>query len=264
MKTAALFVFLFVYGAAFGQASRPFIGLKTGDRFQKEVRINSNAVIQEGTQVVDAGFRLVVSQVYTVEGLSAAGPVFGVRTTRVVDTVISAGKSHTYSSQLLQDPGSLIENKIRKIINTTYAAHAGTLQPINSTGNRELLLELAGLRDDYIYPHGTNPLLPIPFEAGFSVGYKWTQVDSIEGERRATTYTLVSRSGNQATLTFASKSEGSTANTNSIGSLVFDTDSRLVLERLTQSVTAGYIRVNGVLCATDRKTAISERMTKDF
>lgn len=240
--------------------------LEPGTVLEKESWIRTNTVLQNGTDTFHFGCRAKRLAAYAISSNSEGGLSIEVKTGEVVDTISASGQEGVYSSNAMTDTAFLFGKALRAL--TSYPVNIktngeGRVLSVNkkaSLAADEALVSLVGLGEELL-EKGTiiDGARGVSVNASWKLGHQWTTREEGGGKRSSTLYSLVAKNNKTVTIAYNTTIAAPLENAVSNGSLLVDVHSGRILEKAAKTITVGYIRVNGIWCTMDSRTASTER-----
>jgi len=235
------------------------VRFKKGDEFQRQVLTKSNCVLQRGGQTLHVSSFSIVIKTYKVTDVSEKGVYFTITTDKLIDTINAMDQNLVYNSGKPVDPNSAIQAGLQKIVNTqsiVLVNNKGEILSLKAhTAVNDTLLSFTGIQPEYLLPGATLQFIAdFPVNPAFKKGYSWTN----STPSKTTNYTVYDISGRTTTITHKTSILGGNLNSRINGSMLIDNFSGVILKRYSQSVSAGYEIVNGIVYTATRRTAVTE------
>jgi len=244
----------FICGVACAQA-----GFKKGDEFEREILAKSNCVLQRGSQTLNVSSFSIITKTYKVADASEKEASFIITTDKLIDTINAMDQNLVYNSGKPADPNSTIQLGLQKIANTQSIVSVNNkgeiLSARRSVAINDTLLSFTGIQPESLSAGSTLQfMMDFPLNPTIKKGYSW----AYNTPTTQTNYTIYAINGRTTTITYKTSVLGGNLNSRINGSILIDNLTGVILKRCSQSVSAGYEMVNGIVYTATRRTAITE------
>jgi hypothetical protein len=239
------------------------VKFKKGDEFQRQVLTKSNCVLQRGSQTLNVSSFSIVTKTYKVADASEKGASLIISTDKLIDTINAMDQNMVYNSAKPADPNSTIQTGLQKMANARSAVAVDSKGQILNARYAAMvsdtLLSFTGIQPENLSAGSTLQfMMYFPVNQTIKKGYSWANTTATT----QTHYSIYAINGRTTTLTYKTSILGGNLNSRVNGSILIDNATGIILKRYSQSVSAGYEMVNGIVYTATRRTAITEASIK--
>lgn len=240
---------------------------KPGEVYEKDILINSNAIVQRGQQNLRVNTVSDLSKRYTVQLANERGTTFNVKITRMENEIDALGQKLVFNSAEKNDTTSRIVKALHFMVDKPVDVQVNNYGIIQSYTDykaemaTDTLVSFAGIQPE-AFEKGTmlNILADFSYNADLKKNFSWTDSVEIDRQRLITRFWVEDINENVTIIKFSSKISTKLLNSNQNGTYVIDNATGLILEKILYTISTGYqISAGGVIYAVSRSTSVSER-----
>lgn len=235
-----------------------------GQEFQKETFLSSTFVIQRGSQKMNIKSSSTVNKTYKITDVNDDAYTFEVTIPKMDVKINALGNELHYNSNTDIDTTSRIEKALDFMVgktNTVLVNRRGIIlseSDYSSYLANDTLLSFAGIQGESFIKGSQFVLIPNFVNKPLGVGYKWSDTSTVNNQKLKTNFWIDGRTDKNTIIKFTSTAKGNTINSNSSGTYVLDNTSGVLVQRLIQSISTGYIILGQEVYAITRRINLSE------
>ncbi len=246
------------------QSLQRIFSFERGQDFQKETFLSSTFVIQRGSQKMNIKSTSTVNKTYKIKEVNDEAYTFEVTIPKMDVKINALGNELHYNSDTPIDTTSKIETALDFMVgktNTVLVNRKGIIlseSDYSSYLANDTLLSFAGIQGESFIKGSQFILIPNFVNKPLSVGYKWSDTSTVNNQKLKTNFWIDGRTDNNTIIKFTSIAKGATINSNTSGTYVLDNKSGVLVQRLIQSISTGYIILGQEVYAITRRINLSE------
>jgi len=267
-RGTALWLLLMLPGiAGMAQEGHRIFKFKPGEVYQKEILINSNAVVQRGKQNLKINTVSELTKSYSVQLSNERGTTFNVKIEKMENEIDAMGLKLMYNSAIKNDSTSKIIKALDFMVNKPVDVQINNYGIIQSYTDykaemaTDTLVSFAGIQPE-AFEKGTmmNILADFTYNPDLKKNFSWTDSVEIDKQRLVTRFWIEDVNEKVTIVKFNSKISTRLLNSNQNGSYVIDNATGLIMEKILYTISTGYqISAGGVIYAVARSTSVSEK-----
>lgn len=266
MKTRPLLVVFFVLCSCIckAQSVQRIFSFDSGVEFQKETFLSSTFVIQRGGQKLNIKSTSTVNKIYKINEVNDDAYTFDVTIPKMDVKIIALGNELHYNSEKAIDTTSRIENALKFMVgktNTVLVNRKGIILSDNDYSTslaNDTLLSFAGIQGESFIKGKQFVLIPNFVNKPLGVGFKWTDTSTVNNQKLKTNFWIDNITDKNTIIKFTSTAKGVSINSNTNGTYVLDNNSGVLVQRIVQSISTGYIILGQEVYAITRRINLSE------
>ena len=266
MKTRPLLVVFFVLCSYIcnAQSLQRIFSFDQGEEFQKQTFLSSTFVIQRGGQKLSVKSTSNVSKTYKIKDVNDDAYTFEVTIPKMDVKLNALGNELRYNSEQAIDTTSKIEKALKFMVgktNTVLVNRKGIILSDNDYSSslaNDTLLSFAGIQGESFIKGKQFVLIPNFVNKPLGVGYKWSDTSTVNNQKLKTNFWIDAITEKNTVIKFTSTAKGVSVNSNTNGTYVLDNNSGVLVQRLIQSISTGYIILGQEVYAITRRINLSE------
>lgn len=205
-----------------------------------------------------------VNKNYKIKEVNDEGYTFKVTIPKMDVKIKALGNELHYNSDTAIDSTSKIEKALDFMVgktNTVLVNRRGIIlseSDYSSYLANDTLLSFAGIQGESFIKGTQFALIPNFVNKPLGVGYKWSDTSTVNNQKLKTNFWIDARTDKNIIVKFTSTAKGRTINSNTNGTYVLDNTSGVLVQRLIQSISTGYIILGQEVYAITRRINLSE------
>ncbi len=270
VKTKTILVVFFVLCSCVcnAQTVQRIFTFEPGEEYKRETLLSSTFVIQRGEQKLDIKSSSSVHKTYKITNINDDAYTFEVSIPKMEVTINAVGNELHYNSEKPIDTTSKIQTALKFMVGKTSTVLVNRKGIILSETDlsenmaNDTLLSFAGIQGESFIKGSQFVLIPNFVNKPLSVGYKWTDTSTVNNQKLKTQFWIDTRTDKNTIIKFTSSAKGGSINSNTNGTYILDNNSGVLIQRLIQSISTGYIIMGTAIYAITRRVNISENCVK--
>ena len=235
-----------------------------GEEFEKETFLSSTFVIQRGTQKLNVKSTSTVNKIYKITDVNDDAYTFEVTIPKMDVKIKALGNELHYNSEKAIDTTSKIESALNFMVgktNTVLVNRKGIIVSDNDYSSylaNDTLLSFAGIQGESFIKGSQFVLIPNFVNKPLGVGFKWSDTSTVNRQKLKTNFWIDALTEKNTIIKFTSNAQGNSINSNTNGTYVLDNNSGVLVQRIVQSISTGYIILGQEVYAITRRINLSE------
>jgi hypothetical protein len=255
-------------GAQSVQLHRVF-NFKKGDEFYRQTATKSSCIIQMGKSQVHINSNSMVAKAYDVTDANDNSFTFTVTTKKITSSLDVDDKHMEFDSGMPLDNSSLLAKGLYYMIDKPIAVGIdkngviASVEPPSVKLANDTLLAFTGIANEqYAVGNRFGIVSDFLVQGKLDKSFTWGDTTTYKDIKTVNKFWVQSQTADFTTIQFSSTSKSKMANTNTTGVYVLSNANGVVVQRVLQSVSVGYIYYKRNFYGSTRRWAISESCYK--
>ena len=271
IKTLATVLACFIAGAAGAQPAQPqrVFNFKKGDEYYRQTATRSSCIIQMGKSQVHINSNSSVAKAYDVSDVSDNGFTFTVTTKKITSSLDVDDKHMRFDSSAPLDNNSLLAKGLDYMIDKPIAVAidrdgiiANVQAPSVKLANDTLLAFTGIANEQYTIGNRFGIVSDFLLQGKMDKNFTWGDTTSYGDIKTVNKFWIQNQTADFTTIQFSSNSKGKMANCNTTGVYILSNTNGVIVQRVLQSTSVGYIYYRHNFYGSTRRWSVSESCYK--